>query len=202
MRCIFKITRLKERLMAKIYSYIVAEDNGFAPNPFGKACTLACCKPKIRSNAAINDWVVGFTPKPYEGRLVYAMEVNKTMLFGQYFDAPDFQDKKPSETNIYGDNIYKEVKPARYEQIENYFHDTKCIGNDTSSSRVLISYNFYYFGREAPEVPNVCKSLIHQVQGHKGFSVDSESGTEFFKWLENFPKGINGQPRDKKLKAA
>lgn len=56
--------------MGKIYSYIVAEDNGFAPNPFGKACTLACCKPDIRQHAKTDDWILGFTPKPDDGRLV------------------------------------------------------------------------------------------------------------------------------------
>ena len=31
----------------KLYSYIVARDFGFAPNPFYGFCTLATCKPKI-----------------------------------------------------------------------------------------------------------------------------------------------------------
>jgi len=35
----------------KVYSYIVAYDSGFAPNPFHGICTLACCKPTIRRTA-------------------------------------------------------------------------------------------------------------------------------------------------------
>ena len=31
--------------MTKLYSYIVATDSGFSPNPFHGFCTLACCKP-------------------------------------------------------------------------------------------------------------------------------------------------------------
>jgi len=32
----------------KLSGYIVRVDTGFAPNPFGRHCTLACCKPTIR----------------------------------------------------------------------------------------------------------------------------------------------------------
>ena len=31
-----------------LFSYVVATDSGFAPNPFFGLCTLACCKPAIR----------------------------------------------------------------------------------------------------------------------------------------------------------
>lgn len=31
-----------------LYSYVVAHDFGFAPNPFDGLCTLATCKPDIR----------------------------------------------------------------------------------------------------------------------------------------------------------
>lgn len=33
-------------IMAKGYSYVVARDFGFAPNPFNGFLTLATCKPK------------------------------------------------------------------------------------------------------------------------------------------------------------
>src|SRR5712671_5339411 len=32
----------------RLYSYVVARDFGFAPNPFFGVCTLATCKPDIR----------------------------------------------------------------------------------------------------------------------------------------------------------
>lgn len=34
------------------YEYVMTNDSGFAPNPFHGACTLACCKPKIRKGVA------------------------------------------------------------------------------------------------------------------------------------------------------
>ena len=42
-----------------IYSYVVARDYGFAPNPFYGCCTLATCKPIIRRMAQVGDWVIG-----------------------------------------------------------------------------------------------------------------------------------------------
>ena len=47
-----------------LFSYTVDTDSGFAPNPFGGICTLACCKPKIRQSANVQDWVIGTTPSP------------------------------------------------------------------------------------------------------------------------------------------
>ena len=43
----------------RLHSYVVARDYGFAPNPFFGVCTLATCKPKIRSAAKLGDWVMG-----------------------------------------------------------------------------------------------------------------------------------------------
>jgi Nucleotide modification associated domain 2 len=43
----------------KLSAYIVRVDSGFAPNPFGHHCTLACCKPTIRRKAEPGDIIVG-----------------------------------------------------------------------------------------------------------------------------------------------
>ena len=47
----------------RVFSYVVMHDSGFAPNPFHGHCTLACCKPKIRSQAKAGDIVVGLTTR-------------------------------------------------------------------------------------------------------------------------------------------
>lgn len=39
----------------KLFSYVVAREYGFAPNPFFGWCTLATCKPKIRVTAEVGD---------------------------------------------------------------------------------------------------------------------------------------------------
>ena len=73
----------------RLFSYVVARDYGFAPNPFHGRCTLATCKPRIRNAAAIGDWVIGTgsSTASKEGRLVYAMRITKTMTFNQYWMA-------------------------------------------------------------------------------------------------------------------
>ncbi len=71
----------------KLYTYIVARDYGFAPNPFHGFCTLATCKPRIRSVAAVGEWVVGTgaaTKYNYPGRLIYTMQVSELMDFDGY----------------------------------------------------------------------------------------------------------------------
>lgn len=65
----------------KLYSYVVARDYGFAPNPFYAACTLATCKPRIRKTAKPNDWVLGTgcAERKRSGTLVYAMSPRITV---------------------------------------------------------------------------------------------------------------------------
>lgn len=74
--------------MARIHSYVVRYDSGFAPNPFYGYCTLATCKPNIRKGADIGDWVVGSGSNDRNvrrgGHLVYAMRVTETMTFDEY----------------------------------------------------------------------------------------------------------------------
>ena len=45
--------------MTKLYSYVLREDTGFAPNPYHGFCTLACCKGPIRMRAEVGDWIIG-----------------------------------------------------------------------------------------------------------------------------------------------
>src|SRR6266446_9096276 len=107
----------------KLYSYVVARDYGFAPNPFFGVCTLATCKPRIRSVAQIGDWVIGTGSKTRkrEKHLVCAMRVTGAMTFNQYWSDPRFQAKQPnlrgSKKQAFGDNIYSRgVRTRRWRQ--------------------------------------------------------------------------------------
>jgi hypothetical protein len=96
----------------RLYSYVVARDYGFAPNPFYGFCTLATCKPNIRKTAQVGDWVIGTgsKSKARDGQLVYAMRVSETMTFDEYWADPRFASKRPSLVGslkqAFGDNIY------------------------------------------------------------------------------------------------
>ena len=80
---------------SRLYSYIVARDYGFAPNPFYGFCTLATCKPRIRKKAEVGDWVIGTGSKSKgrDGHLVYAMRVTETMSFDEYWADSRFHRK-------------------------------------------------------------------------------------------------------------
>ncbi len=69
----------------RLYSYIVASDTGLAPNPFFGVCTLAYCKPRIRSTASECDYVVGIGPRCDGNPVVYAMRITEPpMSFPEY----------------------------------------------------------------------------------------------------------------------
>ena len=178
------------------FSYIVVTDSGFAPNPFGGICTMACCKPNIRQSANVGDWIIGTTPSP--GRLVYAMRVEKGLTFDMYWEQPEYDCKKPSPENGCGDNIYKKGEKSGLVQAENPSHREAQFKRDTRVNRVLISRNFYYFGKEAPEMPSKFTPLVHTLQGQKRIkptSAEYVRVTRFLEWLqENFKQGMNGEP--------
>lgn len=47
----------------KLYSYKMKHDNRFAPNPLFGVLTLATCKPAMRRNTKIGNWIAGWTSK-------------------------------------------------------------------------------------------------------------------------------------------
>ena len=113
----------------KLYSYVVARDFGFAPNPFFGFCTLATCKPKIRKHALVGDWVVGTGAKVaygYSGRLIFAMQVSEVLDFDTYWKDSRFFLKRPNLTGslqvLYGDNIYHHVG-KRWVQADSHHSD-------------------------------------------------------------------------------
>jgi len=193
----------------ELYSYIVAEDTGFSPNPFWGHCTLACCKPVIRRTAEVGDWVVGLSRKSAGNRVVFAMEVDDVLSYADYFRDERFAAKIPDFNKgkvIYkcGDNIYKPLihEPLTnddfYQQQsmhseeqgpeENF--DTKM--HDLKGKNALISKTFQYFGSNGPELPR----YLHELKvgrGHKKFS--QEVAMKFQSFIASYPMGINGPPK-------
>ena len=149
----------------KLFSYVVARDYGFAPNPFFRICTLATCKPKIRKPASIGDWIIGTGSKPRgrRGYLVYAMCVTETMTFNEYWEDERFQRKKPnlrgSMKQAFGDNIYFKDDAGEWHQQDSHHScedgspNLHNIRNDTQTDRVLLSKEYSYWGGSGPEIP-------------------------------------------------
>ena len=187
----------------KFKSYIVARDYGFAPNPFGKYCTLACCKQKIRLNLNVGDWVFGTGSKAnnLNGKLIFAMNVTEKLNFQQYWDDPRFEYKKPimngSLIQMYGDNIYHREKENEAWVQENSHHSYENgvvnghnLERDISGKYVLISDSFFYFGRSAIAIPECfVDHICIRRQGHR--NVDHDIAQKFIKWLFKYFKKYN-----------
>ena len=122
----------------KLYTYIVATDTGFAPNPFHGFLTHACCKARIQKaigrelNKTKNgnhsekeeNWIVGLSPRD-RGRgnkIIYIMKVEKAVLFDDYFKTKMYGCKKPnvesgSLIDRCGDNIYQPLGHGKHIQL-------------------------------------------------------------------------------------
>jgi hypothetical protein len=190
----------------RLYSYVVARDFGFAPNPFYGFCTLATCKPDIRKTAQAGDWVIGTGSKSNgrEGHLVFAMRVSEAMTFDQYWADPRFESKRPSLhgslKQAFGDNIYHHKGGGGWSQ-ENSHHsmhdgstNPENVEHDTRTDRVLISDHFAYWGGQGPDIPaefrdwdgvDVCLGR----QGHR-CNFPEELVEQFVQWLEG--PGMSG----------
>jgi len=81
--------------MARLFSYVVDHDHGFAPHPNGQYCTLAKCKygsrryKNIVELAKKGDWIVGtgganLSKSAGHGKLIYAMRVDKKLPLADY----------------------------------------------------------------------------------------------------------------------
>lgn len=184
----------------KLFSYIVTHDAGFAPNPFGRYCTLACCKPKIRKTAQKGDWIVGLSPKADGNRIVYAMQVEKILTHDKYYKDSRFAAKKPDYStgkikNKCGDNIYKYLSNGEYRQLPSYHsnkknretEDSEAKEHDLSGINVLISKKFYYFGSQAIPLPKkLCGLKV--LRGHRNrFSEDVIK--RFLKFIDKKQRG-------------
>ncbi len=196
-----------------LYSYVVARDYGFAPNPFLNICTLATCKPKIRKHAEIGDWVVGTgtAPRGRSGRLVFAMRVSEAMTFNEFWDDPRFQEKKPnlrgSKKQAFGDNIYHRPSAGKPWQQANSHHsfadgtsNPANIKNDTQTNRVLIGEEYVYWGGAGPKIPGKFRNYegvdICARRGHKKNFPD-ELIADFVTWLrDSGATGFQAPPLD------
>lgn len=197
--------------MTKIYSYILRIDDGAAPNPFWGLCTLAICKPAIRRNAQIGDWVIGTGSKnaklkdgktyDFSDSIVYAMKITDKKTLKEYdaFCKNNLPNKIPKwKTKDWrfrvGDCIY-DYSINNEPKIRKSVHNEGNRQRDLSGQYALLSDHFYYFGVEAEPLPTGLKELIKRNQGHKKIEVPRLI-QEFEKWIEQFEKNkLYGDPQ-------
>lgn len=199
--------------MTSIFSYVVAYDSGFAPNPFFGYCTLATCKPKIRKLASVGDWLLGTASNRQGvcrgGHLVYAMRVDEALTLDEYWSDDRFRRKRPSMHGSYrmacGDNIYHRASDDEDWTQSESFHskqdgsrNQEHVDRDTKVNRVLVSEQFIYFGGEGPSIPDHLRGdgLVHQGRGYAKACLE-ELGGRFELWIEGLGDlGYQGRPYD------
>ncbi|MFM0042146.1 Nmad2 family putative nucleotide modification protein [Paraburkholderia sediminicola] len=205
-----EVNLLSERLKStravemNLFSYVVARDFGFAPNPFNQVCTLATCKPKIRCKAQIDDVIVGSAPSPNQYKLVFYMRVDEILKYNAYWSDPRFQGKKPnlfgSKKAAFGDNIYHTDAVGNWLQLDSHHTNedgSSCsenISTDTSCENVLLSRQFAYWGGEGPTLPPQLYGLIKRGPGHKSACFSDEFKAQAVGWLSASGNGFLGRP--------
>ena len=192
----------------RLFSYKLTSDTGFAPNPFFGILTLACCKPEIRENRNIGDYIAGFTSNTLDGseigkeKLIYFMKITGTIPFSKYWTDPRFQNKKPdlksSELRSQiGDNIYEPIPhSSEFKQLANLRHCESNIERDLKSYQVLFSTDFYYFGASAILLPEEIRPNIPKGQSAPGYETkDEERILKLIQYLQhNYTSGIIDHP--------
>ena len=198
----------KEYVAMTLYSYCLRYDTGAAPNPYWGVCTLVICKPAIRRNAVIGDWIVGLGSKEstlgdISEYVVYAMKVTNSMKMSEYdeYCQKNLPNKIPNidsakfERRV-GDCIYDfrdSIKPRMRPSV----HDNGNRKSDLNGVYALLSDYFWYFGNNPVQLPENLKPIIHPSPGHKSKANDSYV-FDFIQWIESLPYSINkihGEPQ-------
>ena len=184
--------------MPSAYVYAVSYDLGFAPNPFGGICSLACCKPNVRARAKLGDWIVGLTGTKIKPamRCVFAMVVTRTSTFDTYWEEPEFASRRPvrngSAKKQVGDNIYhREADDAAWVQedsVHSQIDGTQCPKNtahDTRVERILLSEEFVYFGDLAPALPQPVRQALNYQRNPRDYRhYEGAEAQPLIDWLQ------------------
>lgn len=195
------------------YAYVVAQDYGFAPNPFHGACTLATCKPRIRLRAQVGDYVFGAGSAAHgrSGHLVFFMRVSELTRFDDYWDDPRFQCKRPnlhgSKMQAYGDNIYRrDGANGRWLQADSYHSrpggrpNRLNVDHDTKTDNVLIASEFAYWGGSGPRIPDRCRydGTTDLFRGRNHRIIPDAIANRLLTWVRSLKshQGCLGDPQD------
>ena len=174
----------------KLSAYIITVDSGFAPNPFGHYCTLACCKPTIRRMAEKHDIVVAalrLGPRRNPGHLVYAMRVKEVIPYQKYWRDLRFASRKPSRKTAIrrrGDNIWHLDRTGKW-RVCRVLAMTKATASGTSGVLTLSwRRSFSISDVRAIRVPSRFHGMLAQTQGHKN-TCDRKMIDRFWDWISN-----------------
>lgn len=184
--------------------YRMTYDEGFAPNPFWGYCTVMGCTPNYRkSTLQKEEWIAGRTSVRLNGKqttpkLIYAMKITEKLHLNDYFHDERFAQKKPKTKGSIqercGDNMYYQDSKEKWVQLKSPYHYGKCkLEADTKYPYVFVSDHFYYFGKNAIELPSELQAIFEVQRG-----ISYKKGTlakSFINWMSNNTElGVHGKP--------
>lgn len=203
-----------EKTDASLFTYKVVYDAGTAPNPYAGVCTLAICKPAIRSTAKGGDIVVGLEPGN-SGRVIYCMQVTDKKPWDEYIELctnssasarmghPEYAQvgkKVPGKITDQGDCIWYGSAVRNKVRASHSGHGLEHFVNDIEGNRfVLLSTRFWYFGKGdrfkiyLPEMPLPGRG--HRSKSNKSYMdqfINSFNEQLMLKSIEGF--GVMGKP--------
>jgi hypothetical protein len=141
----------KEYLALLAYSYILAVDNGGAPNVEDGIFTLAICKPRIRKYIRIGNYLVGIGGEALKlgtkrKQIIFIAKITEIMAMKEY--AIRFPERADSIYTVDG-----KLHP-------NKFHCNEHIARDLGGKNVILSTDFIFFGNKHVPVPRELKEII------------------------------------------
>jgi len=169
-----------------VWSYIVVFDGGTAPCVDNQSLSLCICKPLIRKNAIVGDWIIGFARKKIgENLIVYATEVKDKISMEDYFLDP----------KVRKDKIYKFLDNKFIHNGSDIHNSPKNWASDLNGKFCLTSEKFWYFGNDPIPVPDELQLLYYPFVGQKKFN-DEEVLLNTKSFFETLDVGIYAEPTD------
>jgi hypothetical protein len=167
-------------MTAKLYSYVVDHDHGYAPNPYNGICTLVHCKFRNSSGrrnivalANVGDWVLGSGGSSSEssgnGTILYLMRIDEKLPFDEFIADPRFTGREDHADWGHGNQF------------------------------ALVSRHFFYFGKNAISVHELPKTIpiTRLTKKGPGFRKDlpEQALLKIIQWFEKtFEIGMHGEP--------
>lgn len=180
--------------MARIWRYVLKHDVGRAPCIDGGVLTLCCCKPRIRKSAQNDDWVVGLAPKGVGiGLVSWAGRVSTIQRMGAYGEQhPERSDAIYRLKAIGGDGseILQFIGG-------DYHSQPRYQRRDVNGVNALAFSPFWYFGQNAKLLPDHLAFLTYYHVGQTTRGSSPEQVDALRDWLQQWPVGVSGEPRDR-----
>jgi putative DNA base modification enzyme with NMAD domain len=181
---------MREKPNSKLWRYVIADDDGSAPNYDPPFTTLAICKPRIRKRAERGDAILAFAGRSISRddphKVVWAGWVKEMLTFEEYWADSRFQSKKPRATKV-PDNIYR---PGRcgLVQVRNRIHGRESVRRDCSGEFVLVLKPVWWLNPDLSSLPEQFSSLRlsrKNRRGHRVSRIGPSLAAELNDWLKS-----------------